>query len=102
MGIYLNPDNIGFKEILAGKICVDKTMLISVLNNYIDNATKYVCVSRPRRFGKTFASNMLCAYYSKGCDSREIFSKLKISKAKNFEEYLNKLNFIKIDLSNVC
>jgi hypothetical protein len=99
MGIYLNPDNIGFKEILAGKIYVDKTMLISVLNNFIDNATKYVCVSRPRRFGKTFASNMLCAYYSKGCDSMEIFSKLKISKAKNFEEYLNKLNFIKIDVA---
>ena len=100
MGIYLNPDNIGFKEILAGKIYVDKTLLISVLNNFIDNATKYVCVSRPRRFGKTFASNMLCAYYSKGCDSREIFSKLKISKAKNFEEYLNKLNFIKIDVAS--
>jgi hypothetical protein len=99
MGIYLNPDNEGFKEILSADIYVDKTMLISELNKFIDKGNKYICVSRPRRFGKTIASNMLCAYYSKGCDSREMFKKLKISKAKNFEEYLNKLNFIKIDVA---
>ena len=75
-------------------------MLISVLNDFIDNDNKYICVSRPRRFGKTIASNMLCAYYSKGCDSREMFKKLKISKAKNFEKYLNKFNFIKIDVAS--
>ena len=100
MGIYLNPDNKGFKEILANKIYVDKTMLISELNKLIETSNKYVCVSRPRRFGKTFATNLLCAYYSKGCDSREMFSKLKISKAKNYEAYLNKLNFIKIDVAS--
>lgn len=100
MGIYLNPDNEGFRSILSRKIYVDKTMLISVLNDFIDNDNKYICVSRPRRFGKTIASNMLCAYYSKGCDSREMFKKLKISKAKNFEKYLNKFNFIKIDVAS--
>ena len=100
MGIYLNPDNKGFKEILANKIYVDKTMLISELNKMIGTSNKYICVSRPRRFGKTFATKLMCAYYSKGCDSREIFSKLKISKAKNYEEYLNKLNFIKIDVAS--
>ena len=100
MGIYLNPSNVGFKEILAGDIFVDKTMLISELNKFIDKGNKYICVSRPRRFGKTIATNIMCAYYSKGCDSREMFSKLKISKAKNFEQYLNKLNFIKIDVAS--
>ncbi|MBQ5512965.1 MAG: AAA family ATPase, partial [Bacteroidales bacterium] len=75
-------------------------MLISELNKFIDKNNKFVCVSRPRRFGKTIASNMLCAYYSKGCDSREMFSKLKIAKAKNFEQYLNKLNFISIDVAS--
>lgn len=99
MGIYLNPNNDGFKETLAADIYVDKTMLISELNKFINKGKKYVCVSRPRRFGKTIATDMLCAYYSKGCDSREMFSKLKISKAKNFEEYLNKLNFITIDVA---
>ena len=100
MGIYLNPSNAGFKKTLAGEIFVDKTMLISELNKFIDSGNQYVCVSRPRRFGKTIATNMMCAYYSKGCDSREMFSKMKISKAKNYEQYLNKLNFIAIDVAS--
>jgi predicted AAA+ superfamily ATPase len=100
MGIYLNPSNVGFKGILAADIYVDKSMLISVLNRFIDKNNKYICVSRPRRFGKTIAANMLCAYYSEGCDSREIFKNLKISKADNYEKYLNKLNFIKIDVAS--
>ena len=99
MNISLTPDNKGFKETLAKKIYVDKTMLISELNKFIDESNKYICVSRPRRFGKTIATNMLCAYYSKGCDSREMFSNLKISKADNYEQYLNKLNFIMIDVA---
>ncbi|MBQ3657360.1 MAG: AAA family ATPase [Bacteroidales bacterium] len=99
MNIYLNPDNKGFKETLKKKIYVDKTMMLSVLNDFIDESNKYICVSRPRRFGKTIAANMMCAYYSKGCDSREMFSSLKISKADNYEKYLNKLNFIKIDVA---
>ena len=64
MGIYLNPSNVGFKQILAADIYVDKTMMISQLNKFIDKCNQYICVSRPRRFGKTFATNMLCAYYS--------------------------------------
>ena len=100
MGIYLNPGNVGFQKTLSADIYVDKSMLISELNKFIDKSNKYICVSRPRRFGKTIATNMLCAYYSKGCDSREIFDKLKISKAKNYEKYLNKLNFIKIDVAS--
>ncbi|MCR5453607.1 MAG: ATP-binding protein [Bacteroidales bacterium] len=100
MGVYLNPNNVGFKEVLAGKIYIDKTMLISELNKFIDEGNKYICVSRPRRFGKTIATNMLSAYYSKGCDSREMFSKLKISKAENYDKYLNKLNFISIDVAS--
>ena len=99
INIYLNPSNVGFKEILKADIYVDKTMLISKLNNFIDKGNKYICISRPRRFGKTIAANMMCAYYSKGCDSREIFKDLKISKADNYEKYLNKLNFIKIDVA---
>ena len=100
MSIYLNPSNVGFKGTLAAEIYVDKTMLISELNTFIDKANKYICVSRPRRFGKTIATNMLCAYYSKGCDSRDIFDKMKISKADNYEKYLNKLNFIAIDVAS--
>lgn len=100
MGIYLNPDNVNFKDILAGDIYVDKTMMLSVLNSYIDKKNKYICISRPRRFGKTIAGNMIAAYYSKGCDSRELFRKLKISKAPGFEEKLNKYNVIQLDMNS--
>ena len=58
----------------------------------------YVCVSRPRRFGKAMAANMLTAYYSRGCDSREIFSKFEISKSPDFEKYRNKYNTISLNI----
>lgn len=65
MGIYLNPDNANFKETLSRKIYVDKTMMISVLNEFMKTDNKYLCISRPRRFGKTIAGNMISAYFSK-------------------------------------
>ena len=90
MGIYLNPGNENFRITLAGGRYVDKTEMLSALNHYIDTGNKYVCVSRPRRFGKTIAGNMLAAYYSKGCNSEELFSELKISKTEGYVENLAK------------
>ena len=100
MGIYLNPDNVNFKATLTRPIYVDKTGMISVINHFMATDNKYVCVSRPRRFGKTIATNMLTAYYSKGCDSRELFAPYKISAASDFETNLNKFNVIKIDINS--
>ena len=100
MGIYLNPKNDNFKEILSREIYVDKTMMISVLNEFMREDNKYICVSRPRRFGKTIAGNMLSAYYSKGCDSRELFAPYKIAKDAGFGGNLNKFNVIKIDVNS--
>lgn len=101
MGIYLNPGNENFKLTLAAPIYVDKTMMIAEINRFIDQGNHYICVSRPRRFGKTIAGNMLSAYYSKGCDSRELFAPFKISKDKDFGEKLNQYNVIKIDLNGM-
>ncbi|MBR6914066.1 MAG: AAA family ATPase [Treponema sp.] len=75
-------------------------MMISVLNRIMKVSNKYICVSRPRRFGKTIACNMLSAYFSKGCDSRNLFEKYKISNDPSFETNLNKLNVIKIDMNS--
>ena len=100
MGIYLNPGNGTFTEIANAKIYVDKTEMIRVINSFIDTSNSYICVSRPRRFGKTFAGNMLCAYYSKGCDSRELFGRFKISQDPHFAEKLNRFNVIKIDMNS--
>ena len=100
MGIYLNPKNDNFRITLKGKIYVDKTMMISVTNDFIERENSYICISRPRRFGKTIAGNMLSAYYSKGCNSRELFAPFKIARSPDFESNLNKLNVIKIDVNS--
>lgn len=98
MGIYLNPNNSDFKESLNSEIYVDKSMLISKVNNIIDTKQKYVCISRPRRFGKSMTLEMLNAYYSSGCDSKELFQDLKISQDGSFEKHLNKFNTIMLNV----
>ncbi len=62
MGIYLNPRNNNFKETLRAPIYVDKTMMIADVEQLAQRGDKYLCVSRPRRFGKTIAGNMPSAY----------------------------------------
>ena len=99
MGIYLNPNNELLKRDLNSPIFIDKSMLIAEMNKLIGTNGNFVCVSRPRRFGKSMAGNMLSSYYSKGCDSQELFKNLKIAKEKSYEEYLNRLNVIKIDMN---
>ena len=76
MGIYLNPNNDRFRQALNSEIYVDKSGLISVTNKKISTEQKYICVSRPRRFGKSMNLGMLAAYYSRGCESSGLFEKL--------------------------
>ncbi|MFR7954260.1 MAG: AAA family ATPase [Ruminococcus sp.] len=98
MGIYLNPGNNKFKRAVNSDIYVDKTGLIKYTNSIVDTLQSCVCVSRPRRFGKSMAADMLTAYYSKGCDSRELVSSLEIAKDENFEEHLNKYDTIFLNM----
>ena len=98
MGIYLNPDNTDFQEALNSEIYVDKTELIKHTNSKIRTTNKYICVSRPRRFGKSMAGDMLVAYYSRGCDSKGMFSKYKVFADPCFEKHLNKYNVIHINM----
>lgn len=98
MGNYLNIGNAGFVSARKGTY-VDKTGMISFINRTLGTADKLTCVSRPRRFGKSFAAKMLCAYYDKSCDSRELFDGLEISRDASFEKYLNKYNVIYLDIT---
>ncbi|MCD7866762.1 MAG: AAA family ATPase, partial [Clostridiales bacterium] len=98
MGLYLNPGNGGFQTILNG-IYVDKTGLIDYVNQTIDTPQKLTSFSRPRRFGKSFAAKMLCAYYDKSCDSRSLFDGLEISGKDSFDKYLNKYDVIYLDIT---
>jgi len=99
MEIYLNPSNIDFYNAVShSQIYVDKTNLIKYTNKVLFGEQKFICVSRPRRFGKSMTANMLTAYYSRGCDSKEMLENLKISKADSFEKHLNKYNVIRINM----
>lgn len=98
MGRYVNPDNSAFQVALNSEIYVDKTNLISYTNKVMDTNNALICNSRPRRFGKSITANMLTAYYSKGCDSRQMFEDKKISTASTFLKHLNQYPVIHFDV----
>ncbi len=98
MGIYLNPGNDSFRRIRNG-LYVDKTGLIDYINSTIDTPDNMTCFSRPRRFGKSFAAKMLCAYYDKSCDSSSLFEGLEIADKESFERYRNKYHVIFLDIT---
>lgn len=100
MGIYLNPGNAAFQEAVNSKIYVDKTGLLLYTNGALGTVQKNICVSRPRRFGKSMAANMLAAYYGRGCDSSAIFKEYQIAKSPTYREHLNKYDVIFLNIQN--
>ena len=100
MGIYLNPGNENFQMALHSKIYVDKSGLLTYTNEMIKTSQRFICVSRPRRFGKTMAAEMLIAYYSCGCNSREMFQGLEIAKHPSFDQHLNQYNVIFLNMQD--
>lgn len=98
MGIYLNPGNRGFWKAIRSEIYVDKTGLITLTNKYLNTQQQYLCVSRPRRFGKSMALQMLAAYYSRGCDSAELFGGFQIEEDASFGEHLNQYDVILLNM----
>ena len=99
MGAYINIGNVGFKR-ARNMEYIDKSGLIAVVNNTLNSEFAFTCVSRCRRFGKSMAAKMLCAYYDKSCDSRSLFEDLEIAKNPSFEEHLNKYPVIYLDITN--
>ena len=99
MGTYINRGNIEFRDIVSHEY-VDKTSLIPLINARLNSESRYSCVTRCRRFGKSMAAKMLCAYYDKSCDSRELFRGLKAEQDKTFETYLNKYNVLYLDVTS--
>jgi hypothetical protein len=99
MGIYLNPGNEAFRESVNSKIYVDKSGMLDFTNSVIETENKYICFSRPRRFGKSMTAKMLAAYYDSSCDSHCIFDNLQIAKATSYEERINKSEVLYLDIS---
>lgn len=98
MGMFVNPDNLAFQAALNAKIYVDKSGILNYTNSVLGSTDAFICNSRPRRFGKSVTANMLTAYYSKGCDSEEMFSRLEISQAEDFRKHLNQYDVIHFDV----
>lgn len=78
------------------KYFVDKSEILEKLNQCINTGNRFVCITRPRRFGKTVMTQLIASYYGKELESKEIFNKLKISKNEKYEKYLNKHNVISL------
>jgi len=103
MTVYLNTNKSleNYRELFNEEYFVDKSEIIGLLNEKIFSKSKYVCITRPRRFGKSSVVDMFGAYYSKAVDSKEIFNRLNISKADDYEEHLNKYNVISISFNRI-
>ncbi len=99
MGTYINKGNSEFCDIVTHEY-VDKTSLIPLINATLNSERRYSCVTRCRRFGKSMAAKMLCAYYDKSCDSRELFVGLHAEKDRSFETYLNKYSVLYLDVTS--
>lgn len=100
MGFYLNPGNSGFSRI-RNDLYVDKSGLIALINSSIDTTRSLTCVSRPRRFGKSFAAQMLCAYYDRTCDSGLLFNDLDIARDADYTKHLNHYDVIYVDMTGI-
>ena len=100
MGRFLNPGNVGFQQIISEDTYVDKTGIIAYLNRWLNKSTRYVCVSRARRFGKTVAAQTIQAYYDNSCDSRALFAPYEIARDPSYEEHINKYDVIGLDVQS--
>ena len=98
MGLYINIGNAGFQSARNGEY-VDKSGMISIINATLNTERRFSCITRARRFGKSMAAKMLCAYYDQSCDSRSLFSDLEIARDPSFEKHLNKYPVIYLDLT---
>ncbi|MCL2321707.1 MAG: ATP-binding protein [Oscillospiraceae bacterium] len=100
MGLYLNPSDRDFETSLLSEIYVDKSGIIAYTNKVLNTQQKYVCISRPRRFGKTMTADMLTDYYIRGYDSSDMFANLKIANDPSYKKHLNKYNVIFLNMQD--
>ena len=100
MGTYFNPNNESFTRDKNSKIYIDKTELLDYLNDVIGTNGNCIAVSHARRFGKSHAAGMLDAYYSRGCDSYELFRDTEIATKDNFKKHMNQYNVIHLDIAS--
>lgn len=101
--MYLNTERPleNYKNLFNSKYFVDKSLILNDINELINTSEKFLCITRPRRFGKTSIADMLSSYYCKAFDSSSIFNSLNIKDSEGYEENLNKHNVISISFSEI-
>ena len=98
MGIYLNPGAKKLQKALNSEIYIDKSGIIGYLNRVVDTEQCFVCVSRPRRFGKSMAANLISAYYDRTVDAKYLFQNMKIASEPEFTRYAGQYDVIKLNI----
>lgn len=98
LGNYLNPSSRKFRMNVNSQIYVDKSGLIEKINKLVDTQQRFVCVSRPRRFGKSMAADMLAAYYGCKEDTSVLFDEMKIAQADSYKKHLNQYNVLTLNI----
>lgn len=99
MGIYLNHGKAAFEKAVNSEIYVDKTEMILYLNSLVNTEQNDVCVSRPRRFGKTMATSVVSAYYDRSADSKELFTERKLAEHAGWDRFLGGFDVIRLDMT---
>lgn len=85
---------------MNSKIYVDKSPVLELLNDSLDTEQRFVCISRPRRFGKSVTAKMICAYYAKDQESEDLFDHLKIALSPSYRQFMNHYDVIRIDMND--
>ena len=101
MTVYLSPGNDCFQSARDNEIYLDKSGIIGLINRTLGTSEGYICMTRPRRFGKTITADMLAAYYDNSCDSHALFDDLEIAQHPSYEKHLNKYNVIQVDVQGM-
>ena len=90
-----------YKKISETTYFVDKSLILNDIFGCMEEETQYICITRPRRFGKTIMANMLGAFFGKAWDASQIFDHLKIADSPEYHQYLNQYDIIYIDFSRL-
>lgn len=97
---YLNTGSDKYEELKRGEVFVDKSMLLAYTNSVAETPQKYICFSRPRRFGKTADANMICAYYDRTAEGKRVFDGLKISQTASYPDRMGKYDVIFLNIQD--
>lgn len=103
MGIYLNSRLAYtlYKSETEKPYFVDKSKMLEELFPLVQTGNNHICITRPRRFGKTVMANMIASFFSNTYNSQDIFQSLQIAKSEEYDKYRNQFPVIHISFNEL-